>query len=143
VKEVSAFICVTPLQSFIARKVIQEQGITDYVLVSIDPHDKQVARNYFAQLAENAIESDYLVLNSRIVGNYKKVSGALRKWQKYRIVSLYLASISTVFAQYIIHRHPSTALYTFDDGSGNIPPLAGYQIKFPVSVYLVQNYQYK
>ncbi|MBZ0159606.1 MAG: glycosyltransferase family 52 protein [bacterium] len=128
-KEVSAFICVTPLQSFIARRVIQEQGITDYLVMNINPHDQQVTRNYFAQLAENAIEGDYLILNSRIVGNYKKVSGVLRKWQKYRIVSLYLASIDTVFAQCIIHRHPSAALYTFDDGSVNIIPSSIYHVK--------------
>lgn len=133
-KEVSAFICVTPLQSFIARRVIREQGIRDYVLLNINPHDRQVTRNYFAQLAENAIESDYLILNSRIVGNYQKVSGVLRKWQKHRIVSLYLASIDSVFAQYIIHRHPSAALYTFDDGTVNVIASSIYHVKPPLQM---------
>lgn len=134
VKEVSAFICVTPLQLFIARKVVQEQRITDYVLVNINPHDQQVTRNYFAQLAENAIESDYLVLNSRIIENYRKVSGVLRKWQKHRITSLYLASVDTVFAQYIIHRHPLAELYTFDDGSVNVLPSDIYHTKASLKI---------
>lgn len=133
-KEVSAFICVTPLQSFIARKVIQEQRITDYVLVNLNPHDQQVTRHYFAQLAENAIESAYLVVNSRILGNYRKVREVLRKWQKYRITSLYLASIETVFAQYIIHNNPSAALYTFDDGYVNVIPSGIYHTKYPLGI---------
>lgn len=133
-KKVSAFICVTPLQSFIARKVIQEQRITDYVLVNLNPHDQQVTRHYFAQLAESAIESAYLVVNSRILGNYRKVREVLRKWQKYRITSLYLASIDTVFAQYIIHNNPSAALYTFDDGSVNVIPAGIYHTKGPLGI---------
>lgn len=120
VKEVSAFICVTPLQSFIAMQLIRRKRITDYVAVNINAHDNERTRSYFSKLAANSLESRYVLLDSGIYQNYFKVRGAVNSWKQYNISSIYLASIDTVFAQHIVSNHQLAKIYTFDDGSVNI-----------------------
>lgn len=132
-KEVSAFVCLTPLQSAIARKIIEEQRITDYVLMNINPHDQPVTRHYFEKIAQGAIESDYVVANSRIFGNYQKISHVLGKWRRYRITDIYLAAIDGVWFQYVIHRHPDAKIYTFDDGVINLIAAGQYHTKTRLS----------
>lgn len=131
-KEVSAFICHNPLQMMIVPKIIEEQRISDYVLIHINPHDRPATRNYFAKLARSAVESDYVVANSRIFGNYQKISGVLRRWRRYRIRAIYLAIIDNVWAQHVIHQHPSARIYTFDDGSINLIPSGNFHSKQPL-----------
>ncbi len=133
-KEVSAFICVTPLQLYIASKIIEVAAIKDYVLVNINPHDNIVLRNYYTLLAEGALESDYLIMNSRIVGNFIKIKQATNKWKNYKVTSIYAASIPNVFVLHIINLYKCAKLYSFDDGSVNLSKLDEYWVVKPLKL---------
>jgi len=128
-REVSAFICVTPLQLFIARALIQEQKIYNYVLLNMNLHDSKVLRRYFEKCAAGALENDYLTTNVRIWTSLARLKKVLRKWAKYRVTAIYLASIDHVFSQYIIHKVPEAQIFTFDDGAVNIIASSLYHAK--------------
>jgi beta-galactosamide-alpha-2,3-sialyltransferase len=133
-KEVSAFICVTPLQLFIASKIIEVEAITNYVLVNINPHDNIVLRNYYNRLAEGALESNFLIMNSRILGNYLKLKQATNKWKNYKITAIYAASLPNVWVLHIINSYKSAKLYSFDDGSVNLSQLDEYWVVKPLKL---------
>jgi N-acetyllactosaminide alpha-2,3-sialyltransferase len=128
-REVSAFICVTPLQLFIARALIQERNIDNYVLLNMNPHDSNVLRRHFEKCAAGALESDYLTTHARIWTSLVRLKKVLRKWAKYRVTAIYLASIDHVFSQYIIHKVPEAQIFTFDDGAVNIIASSLYHAK--------------
>lgn len=127
--EVSAFIFHNPLQMMIAPKIIEEQRISDYVVMDFNSYERPVTRHYFTKLAQNAIEGEYIVLNSRILGNYRKINKVVKSWRKYRITSIYLAIIDNVWAQFVVSKYPSAHIYTLDDGAINLIPSGAFHSK--------------
>jgi beta-galactosamide-alpha-2,3-sialyltransferase len=115
----SLFICNTPLQCLIATKIIEL---------------KFIKKKECILLFYNSNKNDQLLYNFNNVKNkfdksfYCKIE---RKFPFYlydlynlikniNIESIYLASIDSIYIQYIISKNLNKNIYTFDDGTANI-----------------------
>lgn len=131
-------ICMTPLQVLIAQKIIALTGNQPYIAIYMSYTDNKKHRHYYELLSEESINSAYLILKNNSIkerlltfnevrNSYKELS-----FSEYSIDNVYLASIDTMFVQYILSKIKFKNLFTFDDGSANV---------FENSEYFIQKKQ--
>lgn len=129
---------MTPLQVLIAQKIIALTGNQPYIAIYMSYTDNKKHRHYYELLSEESINSAYLILKNNSIkerlltfnevrNSYKELS-----LSEYSIDNVYLASIDTMFVQYILSKIKFKNLFTFDDGSANV---------FENSEYFIQKKQ--
>lgn len=116
-------MCRTPLQAFIAKKLIQSENIEIFDVVYFTYEDNPRDRYYFNCLAEFSRESVY------ICSRYFKKEAlnhffVFYRHLKFRLSSDYntliLSSIDVFLFRMIVIRYKESNLYTIDDGAANI-----------------------
>ncbi|MDO5679076.1 MAG: glycosyltransferase family 52 [Pelistega sp.] len=116
------FICFTPLQILIARKII-EQDRCDNVSFIVFYYLKTKKFDHYI----NLLRKDYPVKDFQIKSTTKLQRFAdLLSWKKYlqehdfHVDSIYLASIDNPFVLISLSNIQFNKLYTFDDGLANL-----------------------
>ncbi|KHS85092.1 MULTISPECIES: glycosyltransferase family 52 [Pectobacterium] len=121
----NVFLCFTPLQCLIARRVIYQIG-GDNQLVYIVDNDNEKSRLYFEKTKKTCINGYYVKLtNNRLINCLSIMKMALRL-RKMKIDCVFLASIDNVYMQMFLSYINFNKLYTFDDGLANIYPYGIY-----------------
>lgn len=122
------FICCTPLQGVIAKRIIETEGLekSKCVLFFYTSFDNETYRKIFTDLSKLCIESLYYVWKPNFP---KYVFDAKRFFGKYTFKRFYLASIDSIFAQLAMSKNSKPEIYTFDDGSANIIKTSHYYKK--------------
>lgn len=123
-------ICLTPLQMFIAEKVIKKKNIKNNILVVIAYNDNDKFRYYYEKLSLLCEESYFFLIdNSTLLGrifSMLKLKFFLPSINKNFFESCYLASIDCSYIQLITSSIKYNNLYTFDDGTINLLPNSSY-----------------
>lgn len=129
------FICITPLQLYIANRIIEELNL------NID----MIEICYIGDEKRKANKEPLSILKSKgvkITFIYLKDYGSLKiillpfyyfyisiKFFFCRYTTIYMASIDMLTAQIIVSRNSNAKLFTFDDGTANIFQSSGYYIE--------------
>lgn len=129
------FICITPLQLYIANRIIEELKLnTDTIEICYIGDEKRGAnKEPLSVLKSKGIKMTFIYLKD--YGKLKFI--ALPFYYFYismrfffcRYSVIYMASIDMLTAQIIVSRNSSAKLFTFDDGTANI---------FPSSIYYIE-----
>lgn len=116
-------MCRTPLQAFIAKKLVQFENIEVFDVVYLTYEDSPRDRYYFKSLAESSRRPIY------ICARYIKKEALnhfflFYKYLKFRLFrdydALILSSIDVFLFRMVVNRYKGSDLYTLDDGSANI-----------------------
>ena len=115
------YICYTPLQIIIAKKIIQsktDQTIKpDFVLIPLADTDR--FRYYFQSISELCDESVYFnELQTKRFPFY--ISYIARRFRNKQYKRVYLANIDSAQIQFILSFMKFDEINTFDDGTANI-----------------------
>ena len=132
------FICCTPLQGIIARRIIEMEGFKkeDCVVFYYTSFDSEVYRNYYKDLMELCSEGLYYVWKP----NFPiYVLDAKKFFKKFKFQDYYFASIDSIFVQLALSTGKKYKIYTFDDGTANIVAGSNYlknqKISFKRSIF--------
>lgn len=113
------YICLTPLQVVIAKKIIQSESTStvkpDFVLIPFA--DTERFRYYFKSMSDLCDESIYLVIKKKFPFYILEIARIILN-KEYDCV--YLANINSAFIHYILSFIKFNKINTFDDGSANI-----------------------
>lgn len=127
------FICGTPLQSLIAERIMDEEGLDkeqcSLFFYSYGDNDKY--RYYYDRLATRCGRSCFYVSDFKYpdyILNAKKVL------KNFEFDTIYLGSVTSVFCLMALSLRNHKSLITFDDGSANIRPNSDYARKYGFSV---------
>ena len=114
------FICSTPLHVLIAEKIISKMNIECYYLLYLTYVDNKRNRYYFSRLSKGSKKSLYCHLRKDNWIVFFVVFIYAWFWCAFRnIEAVYLANIKSLLNRFII-LPLKAAVFTFDDGSGNI-----------------------
>lgn len=126
------FICGTPLQSIIVKKIIESEGLEKkncilffYTYVKNDKHDR-----YYALLSELFSESYYYLCDNKYpsyVIDAKKIFSGLD------FSNIYFAAVHSSFVLLALSLGKHKRIYTFDDGTANVFPRSSYAAKYGLS----------
>lgn len=127
------FICGTPLQSLIVRKIIESEGLDKkncilffYTYVKNDKNDR-----YYKLLSELFCESYYYLCENKYP-NYiiesKKIFSGLN------FSNIYFAAVHSSFVLTALSMGKHKKIYTFDDGTANVNPSSSYAAKYGLSL---------
>lgn len=116
------FLCYTPLQALIARRIIATRQLApeDCVLLFMVDQDNAKMRLYFGKLGSLCAESHFQLLNRQsLVDDLVQVR---RRLAGRRFASVFLANTNQPTAQVALSTIRFDDLYTFDDGTSNLAP---------------------
>lgn len=116
----SLIMCLTPLQMIIAEKIIGLKPEEKFDLVVIAPFDSDKYKYYYDRLKSICINSIYYTEEVGIKGFFSYINKLRVNRLDKKYQNLYLANIQSRHLQYILSKSPSSNIYTFDDGIGNI-----------------------
>jgi beta-galactosamide-alpha-2,3-sialyltransferase len=121
----SLFICCTPLQGVIAKKIIEHENLLkkDCIVFFYTSFDNEVYRNYYNELRELCSDGLYYVWQPNFP-NY--IRDAKVFFRKFIFSNYYFASIDSVFVQLAVSIGKKANIYTFDDGTANIAKSSKY-----------------
>lgn len=131
----SLFICVTPLQMLICKKIIMHEELKDAVIIILAYQLNDKYKYYISEMRK--LTSEVVVIDvsrSRMWGNvfnYAKVIRLCCKIKYKRFHKVYLASIDNKFVHLILSKIHFSIINTFDDGTANIIRTSPY--------YLIKN----
>lgn len=117
------FICYTPLQILVAKKIIHSEKIQNYCFVFF--YDNESEKNiYYYKLLENEAFFSKKILRTKTTlsdfTNIYKLSQKIKDTCKTEEVNIYSGNIKSVHTRFLMFLLKYTNLYTFDDGCGNI-----------------------
>lgn len=121
----SLFLCFTPLQVMIARSIILSENYSkDDVELYVFALSDSKRYLYYYDLVKPLCAKVWFVTELPSFPLYLKWIKANFKAKKYE--DIFLASIDSVFCQYILSFSEFNQLKTFDDGTANILPSSIY-----------------
>ena len=123
-KNRSLIMCVTPLQMLIAERIIELKSDESFDLLVVALNDNEKYRTYFERVKKHCVNSLYYVQGKRRLFFFIKQLKKNRLDIKYN--NYYLASIDSIYFQYIISKNKHSDVFTFDDGTANIMPSSLY-----------------
>ncbi|MFK3868306.1 glycosyltransferase family 52 [Psychrobacter faecalis] len=126
------FICCTPLQGVIAKRIIETEKLDKRkcVLFFYTSFDNNRYRKSFNDLSKLCSDSLYYVWEPNFP---KYIFEAKKFFNSYKYSRLYFASIDSIFVQLAVSQTKNIEIYTFDDGSANIVPSSLYYRKQKLS----------
>ena len=123
---VDAIICVTPLQTLIAKRIIELAGIENYIVLFTNTFNNQKIEYYYKKLSLGAVMHQRLLMSRSRIVNYYNVYRCYKKWSRYDIRRIYFSSINSLVVQYFVARFPAAQRFSFDDGTANILQTSSY-----------------
>ncbi len=119
----SLFICYTPLHAIIARRIIEEEKITNYSVLFFCATDNKKHRYYYDVISRGSIYSRFEVIKRSPIKDFL----FLRNFVKYIqgigyncTTTIYTGNIKIIYSRLVLYLMKATKYITFDDGSGNI-----------------------
>ncbi len=116
-------MCRTPLQAFIAEKLIEAESVSVFDFVYFTYEDGPRDRYYFKRLSKGARKSIYVCSRyfSKEALNHSFLFYRRLKWCLSKSYdSLILSSIDLFIFRMLVHRNKKAELYTMDDGTANV-----------------------
>ncbi|GKW41465.1 CMP-N-acetylneuraminate-beta-galactosamide-alpha- 2,3-sialyltransferase [Pectobacterium carotovorum subsp. carotovorum] len=112
------YLCFTPLQSLIAKRLM-EVSDRDNGCLYISDVDSSIARSYFKSISCDLCFSEFILLTGN---KYKDLYKIIRMKKKIKktVNNVYVASIDNIYFQLFLSRLDFNGIYTFDDGMANI-----------------------
>lgn len=130
----SLIMCTTPLQMLIAEKIIElHKNSTTFDLLVVTNQRNKKFELYYDRLKNNCINSYYYIAASGI-RSYSDLLLNFSKSFKREIIdksydNVYLASIDSIYFQYILSKQIGARIFTFDDGTANILKSSLYKVR--------------
>jgi hypothetical protein len=118
--KMKVFICFTPLHVLISKRIIEEEGIVKYLFVYFTDSDTEKNKYYYKKLANNSVESFYIVLKKKFIYDLKIIYKLSKKVKKHNELIYYSGKIKSSHNRLLMYLTTYNKLITFDDGSGNI-----------------------
>lgn len=128
-------ICMTPLQVLIAKKIIENIESDKCIGIYMTYTDNKKHRYYYEILKKTCELSSFILLDNRNSIERLKTFYIVNKQCKKLDLSnksidrVLLASVDTMFVQYVISKIGFNELITFDDGTANIFQNSSYFIQ--------------
>lgn len=125
----SALLIVrTPLQAWIAARVLAAERVKMYDLLYFTQNDSPEDRNYFTELCGKAETATYLFAKKRRfdILNHLDFRWQARAWFKEKSYNIILLASIDAFVPNSIASNQSGELVTFDDGTGNFTESSSY-----------------
>ncbi|WP_353214006.1 glycosyltransferase family 52 [Salinisphaera hydrothermalis] len=124
-RSTNLFICFTPLQMSIARAlIVAESEFDDANEVLVVPlSESKKYRYYFDLVAQDCTRSWYSPIRAHLP---LYVFRLLRLFNNRKYNCVYLASIDSYYAHYVLSYCSFNKLRTFDDGAANITDLSKF-----------------
>ena len=117
------FICITPLQIVIAKRIIEEKQLKEVGFIIVFYNENPKYRFYIDRLkTENYITLEYKVNSQSKLGRLIDVFKLklFLKQKKLTAENIYLASIENALIHVILSNLNPKTLFTFDDGLANL-----------------------
>lgn len=128
-KDVSLFLCRTPLQAKICSEIIKKNNIKHFDFVYFTQNNSESDRCYYESLREHSRNSLYLHVEKKkpdILNHLVSIFRFYRGWAWSGYKSLYLASIDSFLFRYIVKKSDGARLFGFDDGAANLSRFGHY-----------------
>lgn len=127
----SLIMCTTPLQMVIAERIIKINPSQSFDLLVVSNQYNEKFQFYYEKLGNFCIESGYYQPLQGVM-SYLDISIQFSRFLKEKNLNknydcLYLASIDSIYFQYILSVNPSANILTFDDGTANITDSSIYK----------------
>ena len=128
------FLCTTPFQLFLAKKIIEELKIksNEVSFLYLSNVENTVVKNSINTIIESGFKIEHLKIKKekRSIKKYiKKIhiyTYLLKNYCSKKYDGIYLASIDTRLFYFILSKTKFEQLFTFDDGTANITPESVY-----------------
>ncbi|MES2680264.1 MAG: glycosyltransferase family 52 [Bacteroidota bacterium] len=116
------FICYTPLHALIAKKVIEKEQISSFILVFYYHVDSEKIRHYFGEISAKAKKAFYIKKNNNLLHTIKVLFGLFfnLKRQLGAAPIVYTGNVKSIYSRFLIYALRTKTLHTFDDGIGNV-----------------------
>ncbi len=116
------FICYTPLHALIAKKVIEKEQISTYILVFYYHVDSEKIRHYFAEISAKAVKSYYIKKNNNLLHTIRVLVTLFFVLKRHLSGApiIYTGNVKSIYSRFLIYALRSKNLHTFDDGIGNV-----------------------
>lgn len=115
------FICTSPLQVLIAKKIISEHSYQNNIGIMITANLNDKNRYYFSQLQSYCSTSYLINLSEKNRIELFFLCFYYRYFFKLnQIRRVFFASIDSIYIQVIISSLQNIEIYTFDDGTANV-----------------------
>lgn len=117
------FICYTPLQALIAKKIIMNTNISEFYFIYFYDVTSEKNSYYFNLLAQKARYAFYTKRTKKLLQdaiNIYKIFRQLKTMHASTDISIYAGNIKSIHTRLLLLLIGSYKLYTFDDGFANI-----------------------
>lgn len=115
------FICMTPFQLFLAKKIIENQKLENVKVILVSYFFNSKYENYFNELKENGVDVClYRVENKNKIYLFFSYFRILKFFSLREIDSIFISSIDNYFIHILLSIIRFNNIYTFDDGLANI-----------------------
>lgn len=123
-KNKSLFICLTPLQTLIAKKIIEKHQLS-YDILCLSYNENEKFNYYFHLIGEKSDHFYRYVVKSvskfgRFVELLKFKKFIKNNLKKNTYENVFFASVDNIFCHLVLSLIGKTNIYTFDDGTANI-----------------------
>lgn len=117
----SVFICHTPLHVLIAREIIDLKKISDYIFIYMVENKSEKNLYYYSLLEKGAKKSLLVHKAGKIFDFIKFAPSFIRLFHKRsQRFDSYSGNIKTFYSRYVLFFMRRNAIFSFDDGIGNI-----------------------
>lgn len=127
----SLFICLTPLQMLIVKRIIQDRSLSNCIIIVLAYQSNEKYDFYIKAL--KGVADKVLIVNVKPKNKLSTIIYFLKiKWMMFKELKkakfqiLYLASIDNKFVHSILSATTFSNLNTFDDGTANIISNSSY-----------------
>lgn len=125
-KKYKLFICLTPLQMKIAKRIIEVENIQDYKLIGLFLSESKKYHHYFDLLKKDCVDFFVFYPKNGVSGfralkdvyDFKK--GLYKSEILKDVNQIYFASIDNRYVQLIASNLREAEVFTFDDGYANL-----------------------
>lgn len=119
------FICCTPLQGMIAKRIIEIKDLKkeDCVVFYYTSFDNEVYRRSYISLMELCTEGLYYVWKPNFP---TYILEAKKFFKRFKFKNYYIASIDSTFVQLALSIGKKYSIYSFDDGTANVIEKSNY-----------------
>ena len=131
-KKYKLFICLTPLQMKIAKRIVEVENISDYKLIGLFLSESKKYHHYFDLLKKDCVDFFLFYPKNGVSGFSALKDVYLFKKGLYRtgilkdVSEIYFASIDNRYVQLIASTLSEAEIFTFDDGLANITYTGSY-----------------
>lgn len=112
-------LCATPLQAFLAIKIIDEQS-DKFDCIMFCAYDSEKYRFYYEMLAKKCVNAEFVLYSRDEKWQYLKMLWQIRQRKIKAYDAIYLSNTNAIWIHAVLSATVFNEIYTFDDGMANI-----------------------